>query len=113
MEDNSPFKPVDEDVVLDEEHPTLENKSDGIDVAQINVFRQNSRTCGANAAFRLIAFHESHGDVVQAYRLANDARRFNECCRHWAKITKVTSLNDLHSRHLDIIIKDYNADAFR
>lgn len=107
-EDNSPFKPVDENVALDEKNPTLKNESDTIDVAQISVFKQNSRTCGANAAFRLIAFHESNGDVEQAYRLANDAKRFNEFCRHWAEITKVDSLNDLHSRHLDVIIKDYN-----
>lgn len=108
-EDNSPLIPVDENVTLDEKHPTLENKSDSIDVAQIRVFRQNGRMCGANAAFRLIAFHESKGDVVQAYKIANDAVRFNACCRHWAEITKVSSLNDLHTGHLDIIIKDYNA----
>ncbi len=108
-EDNSPLRPVDENVALDEKHPTLENKSDSIDVAQIRVFRQNGRMCGANAAFRLIAFHESKGDVLQAYKIANDAVRFNECCRHWAEITKVSSLNDLHTGHLDVIIKDYNA----
>ena len=107
-EDNSPLKTVDENVVLDEKNPTLKNESDAIDVAQVKVFKQEGRMCGANAAFRLIAFHESKGDVVQAYRLANDAKRFNECCRHWAEIIKVRSLNDLHSGHLDIIIKDYN-----
>jgi hypothetical protein len=108
VEDNRPFVPVAEDVALDEQHPTLENKNGDIEVAQIRVFRQNGAMCGANAAFRLIAFHESHGDVVQAYKIANDAKRFNECCKHWAAITKVGSLNHLHSAHLDIIIKDYN-----
>ncbi len=109
VEDNGQLKKIDpKSVALDEEHPTLENKNRQIDVAQIKVFPQNGRMCGAHAAFRLIAFHESHGDVVQAYRIANDAKRFNECCSHWSEITGVSSLNDLHSRHLDTIIKDYN-----
>mgnify|MGYP001016241063 CR=1 FL=1 len=87
--------------------------SESSDVTQIRTFFQSGSTCGAHAAFKIIAFHESGGNIERAYDLANDKGRFARLAKEWSEIPaikkdNVQSLNNLEDIHIQAILNDYN-----
>ena len=87
--------------------------SESSDVTQIRTFFQSGSTCGAHAAFKIIAFHESGGNIERAHELANDKDRFAKLAKEWSEIPaikkdNVQSLNNLEDIHIQAILNDYN-----